>query len=123
MDDIAKFDTDLEALHQDLQTCDNKLEISDLSHNQNTKKLSELELELDETIQRVNNAKASKQKEIESIEQKIGSSVQASLNLESQLKETENRITGQRLYISTLQAKLSDSEYASKRKNYFFSIY
>lgn len=117
MEEIAKFDLDSEGLSDDLHKCMGDLQMVELSKRQNGNKISELQIELEDTIERMQNAKASRQKEIENIEQKIIGSQNGCFSLHSQIQETEVRISDQHLYITSLKEKISDAEYVLKRKS------
>jgi hypothetical protein len=122
MEDITKFDKESEVLYQNLKSCNSKNEMILLMKRQNLNKISELEIELENDNGRVMNAKASRQKEIESIQQKIAGAEQANLSLECQNKEAEDRLAEQQNIINSLKSQLANAEYSSKRNNNFFNM-
>ena len=117
MEEISKFDNDSEELHERLQLCNGKSLMIELSNRQNSNKHSELEIELQDTIERINSAKASKQKEIENIEQRISSTDRTVENLKFQMRDAKNKISEQSMFLATLKGQIADAEYSSKRKN------
>jgi predicted nucleic acid-binding Zn-ribbon protein len=95
--------------------CKSNSEISRLKNRQNNNKINELTSELDDTNTRVEISKASKQIEIDNLQQKVESSSQAKKNLENQLKEAEK-------HIKELNRQIADAEYSTKRKKSLFSF-
>ena len=119
MEEISKFDSTSEELSETLHSCTSTFEMIDLSKRQDINKINELEIELEDTLERMINAKATKQKEIENIDQKIRGSGIAAQSLEGQMQEIETRIAEQQMYIASLRTKIADAEYVSKRRNSF----
>ena len=117
MEEITKFDKDSQELNENIQICNEKTQILELSDRQNTNKMTEIKIELHDTIERFNNAKASKQKEIENVEQRISSTENETQNIQYQIQDINNRLSEQLLLINALKTQLSDEEYSMKRRN------
>jgi chromosome segregation ATPase len=122
MNEINKLDKEAEEMNNDLQKCINSQEMVGLGLRKDYTKINELNLELQDTYNRVFQAKAAKQMEIEKIQQELEGSILATENLKCQLSEAEERLSEQIKVIEDLKLQVSNAEYNTKRKTSNFSI-
>lgn len=102
-------------LLESITNCTKELDHLQLLKRQKDNRIKELELELNESENRIEHAKTARSQEIEGFKQDLESSEEGLNSLQQQLDDALVKIAQQNDQIRSLSDSLSDSEYKSKR--------